>query len=122
MSEQRNQIFYQLLQYEKDNPNYIWLHGVLSLKESLEFDTEKLIGSLHKFFRGYLSVAYMDLEETHNPHIHFMLANTKEKIKRFEEKKRIYTNLNRWERVQLARHPKRPYSSDYIDRITNYWF
>ena len=86
MSAQRNQIFYQLLQYEKDNPNYIWLHGVLSLRESLEIDTQKLSGSLHKFFRGYLSVAYMDLEDTHNPHIHFMLANTADKIKRFEDK------------------------------------
>ena len=39
-----------------------------------------------------------------------------------QEKLIIYGNLNRWERVQLARHPKRPYSSDYISRITNYWF
>lgn len=38
-----------------------------------------------------------------------------------EEKKNIYENLTRWERVQLARHPKRPYSSDYISRITDYW-
>ena len=39
-----------------------------------------------------------------------------------EEKKILYANLTRWERVQLARHPKRPYSSDYISRITDYWF
>ena len=26
----------------------------------------------------------------------------------------IYSNLSRWQRVQLARHPKRPYSLDYI--------
>ncbi len=38
------------------------------------------------------------------------------------EKNRIYSNLTRWERVQLARHPKRPYTSDYINRMTNYWF
>ena len=38
------------------------------------------------------------------------------------EKKKIYENLTRWERVQLASHPKRPYSSDYISRITDYWF
>ena len=38
------------------------------------------------------------------------------------EKKILYENLSRWERVQLARHPKRPYSSDYIIRITDYWF
>ena len=30
----------------------------------------------------------------------------------------IYGNLNRWQRVQLARHPERPFSLDYIDGIT----
>lgn len=29
----------------------------------------------------------------------------------------IYSNLTAWQRVQLSRHPKRPYSLDYIDRI-----
>ncbi len=37
------------------------------------------------------------------------------------KKKEIYSNLSRWDRVQLARHPKRPYSSDYISRITTKW-
>ena len=38
------------------------------------------------------------------------------------KRKEIYTNLNRWERVQLARHPNRPYSYDYIKKITSFWF
>ena len=43
-------------------------------------------------------------------------------IKRLEEKlaqikKDIYDNLTAWERVQIARHPKRPYTLDYIDMI-----
>jgi len=29
----------------------------------------------------------------------------------------IYSNLSRWQRVQLARHPDRPYTLDYIERI-----
>jgi acetyl-CoA carboxylase carboxyl transferase subunit alpha len=29
----------------------------------------------------------------------------------------IYTNLTPWQRVQIARHPKRPYALDYIGRI-----
>jgi acetyl-CoA carboxylase carboxyl transferase subunit alpha len=29
----------------------------------------------------------------------------------------IYANLTPWQRVQLARHPKRPYALDYIQRI-----
>ena len=34
----------------------------------------------------------------------------------------VYNNLNRWQVVQLARHPMRPHSSDYIKMITDYWF
>lgn len=30
----------------------------------------------------------------------------------------IFTNLTRWQRVQLARHPDRPYTLDYISLIT----
>lgn len=33
-------------------------------------------------------------------------------------KKNIYDNLTRWQRVQLARHPERPYTLDYIYMIT----
>ena len=29
----------------------------------------------------------------------------------------IYSDLTPWQRVQLSRHPKRPYSLDYIERI-----
>mgnify|MGYP005838570563 CR=1 FL=1 len=29
----------------------------------------------------------------------------------------IYTRLTRWQRVQLARHPERPYTLDYIPRL-----
>jgi len=31
-----------------------------------------------------------------------------------ERKKAIYTHLNPWQRVQIARHPQRPLTSDYI--------
>jgi acetyl-CoA carboxylase carboxyl transferase subunit alpha len=30
----------------------------------------------------------------------------------------VYTNLTRWQRVQLARHPDRPYTLDYIQLMT----
>lgn len=33
-----------------------------------------------------------------------------------------YSNLSRWQRVQLARHPDRPYTLDYIDKIVDNWF
>jgi acetyl-CoA carboxylase carboxyl transferase subunit alpha len=31
----------------------------------------------------------------------------------------IYRNLTRWQRVQIARHPKRPYTLDYIEALTD---
>ena len=34
-------------------------------------------------------------------------------------KKQIYGNLSPWERVQLSRHPQRPYTLDYIAGITD---
>lgn len=35
-----------------------------------------------------------------------------------EARKSIYGNLTPWQRVQLSRHPDRPYSLDYIQHIT----
>ena len=45
-----------------------------------------------------------------------------DEVKKLENKlqkliKDTYSKLNRWQRVQLSRHPERPYSKDYIDRI-----
>ncbi len=34
-----------------------------------------------------------------------------------EAKKDIYKNLTPWQRVQLSRHPSRPYTLDYVDAI-----
>ncbi len=47
----------------------------------------------------------------------------KEEISSLEEKvvklkQNIYENLTRWQRVQLARHPERPYTLDYIYMMT----
>lgn len=33
----------------------------------------------------------------------------------------IYSNLTSWQIVQVARHPQRPYASDYISRIFTDW-
>ncbi len=40
----------------------------------------------------------------------------KEKIE--EKKKEIYSNITPWQRVQLSRHPSRPYTLDYINALT----
>jgi len=39
--------------------------------------------------------------------------------KKEETRKSIFSDLSRWERVQLARHPQRPFSLDYIKNISS---
>ena len=39
-----------------------------------------------------------------------------------KKKKEIYGNLSAWQRVQLSRHPSRPYTLDYINALTNQTF
>lgn len=48
--------------------------------------------------------------------------NINEEISRLEEKSRtltesIFSKLNAWQIAQVARHPQRPYTLDYIERI-----
>ncbi len=38
--------------------------------------------------------------------------------KLLETKKKIYGDLTAWQRVQLSRHPNRPYSLEYIEALT----
>ena len=64
-----------------------------------------------------MSVRQAELEEalSSNPEIAGELKNLKKLIQ--ETKAAIYSNLTPWQRVQLARHPNRPYTLDYIERI-----
>ena len=46
-------------------------------------------------------------------------ASVAELEKKIEEtKKSIYKNLTGWQRVQISRHPERPYTLDYIEMMT----
>jgi acetyl-CoA carboxylase carboxyl transferase subunit alpha len=50
-------------------------------------------------------------------------VDIKDEIKKLERKvlklkENIYSNLTRWQKVQLARHPERPYTLDYINLMT----
>ena len=38
--------------------------------------------------------------------------------KRKEQTKEIYNNLTAWQKVQVSRHPERPYTLSYINAIT----
>lgn len=52
--------------------------------------------------------------------------NIAEEVTRLREKSKkltesIYSDLSPWQVVQVARHPQRPYSKDYIERIFSDW-
>ncbi len=54
-----------------------------------------------------------------HPEMHALDISFDEEIKLIEQKiaetrKQIFSNLSPWQRVQLARHPKRPFTLDYI--------
>jgi len=36
----------------------------------------------------------------------------------YKSRKKIFNNLTAWEKVQLSRHPQRPYTLDYINALT----
>lgn len=44
------------------------------------------------------------------------IAGLEKKLARLRDD--IYSRLTRWQRVQLSRHPKRPYTLDYIEMMT----
>lgn len=44
------------------------------------------------------------------------IKNMKDKIE--QTRNEIYNNLSAWQKVQVARHPNRPYTMDYIETMT----
>lgn len=55
-----------------------------------------------------------------HPETHAMGISLEEEIQQIEVKleetrRQIYANLTPWQRIQLARHPKRPYTLDYLN-------
>lgn len=53
--------------------------------------------------------------ETHSLDVSFEAEITQIERKLEETRRQIYTHLTPWQRVQLARHPKRPYTLDYLN-------
>lgn len=76
----------------------------------MSFDFEKPIAEINKRIDGLkeasrignidLSVQIKNLEKT-----------------RDELKQKIYSSLTTWQRIQIARHPQRPYSADYVKLV-----
>src|SRR6266487_135298 len=61
-----------------------------------------------------------------HPETHSLGVSFDEELKQIEKKieetrRQIFSNLTAWQRVQLARHPKRPYTLDYLkSAFTNF--
>src|SRR5439155_18432292 len=54
-------------------------------------------------------------QEVHSLDISFKEEMAQIERKIAETRKQIFSNLTAWQRVQLARHPKRPYTLNYLE-------
>ncbi len=57
-----------------------------------------------------------EIGEQSNVDVSTTIKELEEKI--VEARKKIYSNLTSWQRVQVSRHPERPYTLSYIDAMT----
>ena len=75
-------------------------------------DFEKPIAELEEKLEGM-----KELAKSSDVKVDEAIKTLEEKIT--ELKKDTFANLTRWQRVQLSRHPDRPYTLDYIYEITD---
>src|SRR5216684_2392149 len=72
-------------------------------------------------FEKPIAELQVKLEELRkHPETHSLKVNFKAEIAQIEKKiaetrRQIFSNLTAWQRVQLARHPKRPFTLDYLE-------
>ena len=85
------------------------LHYVPGMKHYLDF--EKPIVELQRKLDDLKKHPGISLESE--------IAQIEAKIE--ETRKNIFTDLTPWQRVQLARHPRRPYSLDYFSNAFNHF-
>ena len=80
----------------------------MSEEKTFYLDFERPIVELEKKIEEMRNQAHVDgLDLSRELH------GLEEKVERLRQE--IYTNLTPWQRVQLSRHPRRPYALDYID-------
>jgi acetyl-CoA carboxylase carboxyl transferase subunit alpha len=80
--------------------------------KSMLLDFEKPIFELENKLRDMKKLA-----EDSGVDVVKAIASLEEQIDKL--KKETFSNLTRWQRVQLSRHPDRPYTLDYIYEITD---
>jgi len=74
------------------------------------FDFEKPIVELEKKIQEMKEYAFLE-----NVELSEEIARLEAKAEKLRQE--IYSRLTRWQRVQLARHPQRPYTLNYLERI-----
>ena len=74
------------------------------------FDFERPIVELEKKIKEMKEYSYIE-----NVELKEEISHLEKKAEKLREE--IYAKLTRWQRVQLARHPQRPYTLDYLQRI-----
>jgi acetyl-CoA carboxylase carboxyl transferase subunit alpha len=75
-------------------------------------DFEKPLEELH----DQLTKA-KQIQEKGKVNVDAVIKDLESKIEK--TRKDLYSNLSAWQRVQLSRHPERPYALDYINSITD---
>lgn len=75
-------------------------------------DFEKPIADLEQKLAELKSIKLEDDSSLRNE-----IQNLRDRVDSMRES--IFTNLTRWQKVQLARHPDRPYTLDYIFKMTD---
>ncbi|GAB4417332.1 MAG: acetyl-CoA carboxylase carboxyltransferase subunit alpha [Bacteroidia bacterium] len=78
------------------------------------FDFEKPIVELERRLEEMRKIA-----DEHGMEMEAATIELEKKI--LDLKKNIYGNLSRWQRVQVSRHPDRPYALDYIQHMTEHF-
>jgi len=62
-----------------------------------------------------------ELEAIAEEHIEIKVEIARLQKKADEMRRKIYSSLNRWQIVQMARHPDRPYTLDYVNMLFTDW-
>jgi acetyl-CoA carboxylase carboxyl transferase subunit alpha len=82
------------------------------MNERLSLDFEKPILELEKRI-----VDMMDAASGANLELNAEIESLQKKVEKLRHE--IFSNLTRWQKVQLSRHPRRPHTLDYIELMTS---
>ncbi len=68
---------------------------------------------------GDAAVVVVEKPKSVDPELEAKIKETEERL--VSTRREVYANLTPWQRIQIARHPSRPHSLDYIRRLFSDW-